>query len=50
MEKAFPKKVLLATDGSDDAAAATWAAADIAGRGGAELHVVHVFEFVPPRS
>ena len=49
MTKGFPEKVLLATDGSDDAAAATHAAADIAGRSGAELHVVHAFEFVPPR-
>lgn len=45
----LPKKVLLATDGSEDASAATRAAVDLATRGGSELHVVHAFEFIPPR-
>jgi nucleotide-binding universal stress UspA family protein len=45
----FPARVLLATDGSEDASAATRAAVGLAERGGAELHVVHAFEFIPPR-
>ena len=49
MAERFPTRVLLATDGSEDAAAATWAAAHIARRSGAELHLVHVSEFVAPR-
>ncbi|QIN78392.1 hypothetical protein GBA65_07495 [Rubrobacter marinus] len=44
-----PGKILLATDGSEDAAVATLAAIDLARRSGSELHVVHAFEFVPPR-
>jgi nucleotide-binding universal stress UspA family protein len=43
----FPTKILLATDGSEDAAQATEAAADLASKGGAELHVVHVWHDVP---
>ncbi|HEX2728172.1 MAG TPA: universal stress protein [Rubrobacteraceae bacterium] len=45
----FPTKILLATDGSEDAAVARRAAIDLAGRSGSELHVVHAFEFIPPR-
>ena len=45
----FPTRILLATDGSEDAAVATRAAVDLAGRSGSELHVMHAFEFVPPR-
>jgi nucleotide-binding universal stress UspA family protein len=45
----FPTKILLATDGSEDASAATRAAVDLANRSGSELHVVHAFEFIPPR-
>ncbi|WP_166172631.1 universal stress protein [Rubrobacter tropicus] len=45
----FPAKILLATDGSEDASAATRAAVDLAKRSGSELHVVHAFEFIPPR-
>lgn len=41
-----PERVLLATDGSEDAALAAKAAGDIC-RGGAELHVVHVWQAVP---
>ena len=40
----FPMTVLLATDGSDDAALAARAAADLAARAGAALHVVHVWQ------
>ncbi len=43
----FPEKILLATDGSADADRATEAAADLAKRAGAELHVVHVWHDVP---
>lgn len=43
------KTILLATDGSEDASVATRAAIDISNLGGSELHVVHVFEFIPPR-
>lgn len=39
----FPAKVLLASDGSEDAALAARAAVDISGRSGSELHVVHVW-------
>ena len=39
---AFPERILLATDGSEDAVRATEAASDLAQRSGAELHVVHV--------
>lgn len=45
----FPTKILLATDGSEDAAVARRAAIDLAGGSGSELHVVHTFEFIPPR-
>lgn len=38
----FPTKVLLATDGSEDAALAAKAASDLCGKAGSELHVVHV--------
>lgn len=40
--KYFPERVLLATDGSEDAALAAEAAVDLCGRAGSELHVVHV--------
>ena len=43
----FPTKILLATDGSEDARRATEAAADLAGNSGSELHVVHVWHDVP---
>jgi nucleotide-binding universal stress UspA family protein len=43
----MPEKVLLATDGSKDAALATRAAVDVCGGQGAELHVVHVWHSVP---
>src|SRR3712207_2426880 len=43
----FPTKILLATDGSEDAARATEAASDLARQTGSELHVVHVWHDVP---
>jgi len=43
----FPEKILLSTDGSEDAVRATEAASDLAGKSGAELHVVHVWHDVP---
>jgi nucleotide-binding universal stress UspA family protein len=43
----FPTKILLATDGSPDAALAARAAIDLAGGSGSELHVVHVGRSVP---
>ncbi len=44
---AFPTKILLATDGSEDAVQATEAVADLASKSGSELHVVHVWHDVP---
>jgi nucleotide-binding universal stress UspA family protein len=43
----FPTKVLLATDGSREAELAAAAAAELAGRTGSELHVVHVGHMPP---
>lgn len=43
----MPEKVLLATDGSKDAALAARAAADACEGTGAELHVVHVWFNIP---
>jgi nucleotide-binding universal stress UspA family protein len=42
----FPTKVLLATDGSEDAAAAARIASELADKTGAELHVAYV-EYLP---
>ncbi|HEY6581886.1 MAG TPA: universal stress protein, partial [Rubrobacter sp.] len=42
----LPERILLATDGSEDATRATEAAWDLASRGGAELHVIHVWHDV----
>ena len=39
----FPTKILLATDGSENASQAAEAAVDLARRSGSELHVVHVW-------
>jgi nucleotide-binding universal stress UspA family protein len=48
----FPGKVLLATDGSEDATLAARAAISLSGDTGAELHVVHVGpgHVYPPRA
>jgi len=43
----FPTRILLATDGSEDAAEAREAAADLVRRTGSELHLVHVWHDVP---
>jgi nucleotide-binding universal stress UspA family protein len=43
----FPTKVLLATDGSEEASSATEAAVEIAQKTGSELHVVHVYGIAP---
>ena len=43
----FPTKILLATDGSEDAAQAREAAVDLARKGSSELHLVHVWHDVP---
>jgi nucleotide-binding universal stress UspA family protein len=43
----FPTKVLLATDGSEEANLATRTAADLADKTGSELHLVHVFDITP---
>ena len=45
----LPKRILLATDGSECAESAGLVAVDLANRSGAELHVVYAFEFVSPR-
>src|SRR5688572_14528814 len=42
----LPERILLPTDGSEDAVRATEAASDLARRRGAELHVVHVWQEV----
>ena len=43
----FPTRILLATDGSDDARLAARSAVELAGSTDSELHVVHVGEFLP---
>jgi nucleotide-binding universal stress UspA family protein len=42
----LPERILLPTDGSEDAVRAAEAASDLAKRSGAELHVVHVWHDV----
>jgi nucleotide-binding universal stress UspA family protein len=42
----LPERILLATDGSEDAVRATKAASDLAQKSGAELHVVHAWHDV----
>jgi nucleotide-binding universal stress UspA family protein len=44
----FPTKVLLATDGSEEAELASRTAAELAKSTGSELHVVHVWEAANP--
>lgn len=44
---AFPKRILLATDGSEDAALAGRVAADISAGTGSELFLVHVWRTIP---
>jgi nucleotide-binding universal stress UspA family protein len=45
---AFPMKILLATDGSEDAVLAARAAADLSRETGSELHVVHAWQAAFP--
>jgi nucleotide-binding universal stress UspA family protein len=45
-----PTRILLATDGSEDAALALHAAIDLSSRRGSELHVVHAWEVFPEYS
>jgi nucleotide-binding universal stress UspA family protein len=43
----LPRKILLATDGSEDASLAARTAANLSVKAGAELHVVHAWQVVP---
>jgi nucleotide-binding universal stress UspA family protein len=43
----LPERILLATDGSGDARLAARAAADLSDKTGAELHVIHAWQYVP---
>lgn len=47
MNEFSPERILLATDGSDDASLAARAAVDLSNRGRAELHVVHAWRPMP---
>ena len=49
MTEMLPTKVLLATDGSEDAALAARAAIDLSSRTGAKLHVMHAWQEMPQR-
>jgi nucleotide-binding universal stress UspA family protein len=44
----FPTKILLATDGSEEATLAAETAADLAAKTGSELHIVHVRARITP--
>lgn len=44
----LPTRVVLATDGSEDAGLAAKTAAELSGRMGSELHLVHVGDLRPP--
>ncbi len=46
----FPTKILLAIDGSEDAALALHAAVDLSTRTGSELHIVHAWQAFPEYS
>ena len=48
MINVFPTRILLATDGSEDAFLAAQAALDLSDRIGAELHVVHAWQDLRP--
>src|SRR3712207_2773900 len=43
----LPEKIVLATDGSEDAALAARITADLSTRTGAQLHVMHAWHTVP---
>lgn len=44
----FPTRILLATDGSEDAELAARAATDLSTRAGAELHIIHAWQDLRP--
>jgi nucleotide-binding universal stress UspA family protein len=44
----FPTKILLATDGSEEAELASRTAADLAKSTGSELHILYVWEAANP--
>ncbi|HSK99276.1 MAG TPA: universal stress protein [Rubrobacteraceae bacterium] len=46
----FPTRILLATDGSEDASRALHAAVDLSSRTASELHVVHAWQALPEYS
>ncbi len=48
MTNVFPTRILLATDGSEDAFLAAKSALDLSDRIGAELHVVHAWQDLRP--
>ncbi len=48
MINVFPTKILVPTDGSEDALLAAQAAIDLSARTGAELHVVHAWQDLRP--
>jgi len=43
----LPKKILLATDGSEDARLAARATVDLSNKTGAQLHLAHAWQYVP---
>jgi nucleotide-binding universal stress UspA family protein len=43
----LPEKILLATDGSEDAKLAARAAGNLSDKTGAELHIIHAWQYVP---
>ena len=47
MREYFPRIILLATDGSEDAELAATAAIDLSKRTGAKLHIVHAWRAPP---
>lgn len=47
MNESLPKKILLATDGSEDAILAARAASDISAADGSRVHVVHALQPLP---
>jgi nucleotide-binding universal stress UspA family protein len=47
MKEYSPRKILLASDGSEDAALAATATVDLSKRTGAELHIAHARRQLP---
>jgi nucleotide-binding universal stress UspA family protein len=48
MISGFPTRILVATDGSEDAVLALQAASDLSNKSGSELHVVHAWQNTRP--